>query len=129
MEVDRVDLGMIGYQAKGRAASRPGDGPIPADSITDPRRDVESDQGSESPVLRLVSKLVQSIMAATQKVTVEVPAELLRRARRSTGQGITATLRRGLELVAARNAYEELRRMRGKVKLALDLDALRQDRR
>lgn len=68
-------------------------------------------------------------MAATQKVTVEVPADLLRRARRSTGQGITATLRRGLELVAARNAYEELRRMRGKVKLALDLDALRQDRR
>ncbi len=68
-------------------------------------------------------------MAATQKVTVEVPADLLRRARRSTGQGITATLRRGLELVAARNAYEELRRMRGKVKLALDLDSLRQDRR
>jgi hypothetical protein len=68
-------------------------------------------------------------MAATQKVTVEVPTDLLRRARRSTGQGITATLRRGLELVAARNAYEELRRMRGKVRLALDIDELRQDRR
>ncbi len=68
-------------------------------------------------------------MAATQKVTIEVPAELLRRAQRSTGQGITATIRRGLELVATRTAYEELRRLRGKVRLSVDLDELRQDRR
>lgn len=68
-------------------------------------------------------------MAATQKVTIEVPAELLRRAQRSTGEGITATIRRGLELVATRTAYEELRRLRGKVRLSVDLDELRQDRR
>ena len=68
-------------------------------------------------------------MASTQKVTIEVPAELLRRARRSTGEGITATVRRGLELVAARSAYEELRRLRGRVRLTLDLEALRRDRR
>ena len=67
-------------------------------------------------------------MRVTQKVTIEVPAELLRRARRSTGEGITATVRRGLELVASRSAYEELRRLRGKLRLAIDLDALRQDR-
>jgi hypothetical protein len=65
----------------------------------------------------------------TQKVTIEVPAELLRRARQSTGEGITATVRRGLELVASRSAYEELRRLRGKVRLSLDLSTLRQDRR
>lgn len=68
-------------------------------------------------------------MAATQKVTIEVPAELLRRAQRSTGEGITATIRRGLELVATRTAYEELRRLRGKVRLSIDVDELRQDRR
>jgi hypothetical protein len=68
-------------------------------------------------------------MPATRKVTIEVPAELLRRARRSTGQGITATVRRGLELVAARSAYEELRRLRGAVHLSIDLEALRRDRR
>lgn len=67
-------------------------------------------------------------MGATQKVTLEVPVELLRRARRSTGQGITATVRRGLELVAARGAYEELRRLRGKVHLTLDVETLRRDR-
>ena len=68
-------------------------------------------------------------MTPTQKVTIEVPVELLRRAQRSTGQGITATIRRGLELVATRTAYEELRRLRGKVRLSVDLDELRQDRR
>ena len=68
-------------------------------------------------------------MAASQKVTIEVPKELLRRARRSTGEGITATVRRGLELVAARDSYEKLRALRGKVKLSIDLDTLRQDRR
>jgi hypothetical protein len=68
-------------------------------------------------------------MASPQKVTVEVPAELLKRARRSTGQGVTATVRRGLELVAARGAYESLRRLRGKVRLSIDLDTLRHDRR
>ena len=68
-------------------------------------------------------------MPATQKVTIAVPAELLRRSRRSTGEGITATVRRGLELVAARSAYEELRRLRGAVPLEVDVEALRQDRR
>jgi hypothetical protein len=68
-------------------------------------------------------------MRATRKVTIEVPEELLRRARRSTGEGITATVRRGLELVASRTAYEELRGLRGKVRLAIDLKTLRQDRR
>ena len=68
-------------------------------------------------------------MGATQKLTIEVPTDLLRRARRSTGEGITATVRRGLELVAARGAYEDLRSLRGKVRLAVDLETLRQDRR
>jgi hypothetical protein len=68
-------------------------------------------------------------MKVTRKVTIEVPADLLRRARRSTGEGITATVRRGLELVASRSAYEELRGLRGKVRLSIDLKALRRDRR
>ena len=64
-------------------------------------------------------------MKATRRVTIEVPAELLRRARRSTGEGITATVRRGLELLAARSAYEELRRLRGAVRLSIDVETLR----
>ena len=41
-------------------------------------------------------------------MTVELPAELLDRARKSTGDGITATIRRGLELVASARAQREL---------------------
>jgi predicted transcriptional regulator len=64
-------------------------------------------------------------MESTRKVTVELPDELLRRAQRTTGAGITATIRRGLELVAAGRAYEELRQLRGKVALSIDLEKLR----
>ncbi len=65
----------------------------------------------------------------TTKVTVELPADLLERARRSTGEGITATIRRGLELVASTRAQERLRGLRGRVKFSIDLAALREDRR
>lgn len=58
-------------------------------------------------------------MGAARKVTVELPTDLLRKAQRSTGEGITATIRKGLELVAATEAYEDLRRLRGRVKFSI----------
>jgi hypothetical protein len=67
-------------------------------------------------------------MTRTRKITIEVPEELLERALESSGEGITETIRRGLRLVAAGRAYEDLRRLRGKVRLRLDLEALREDR-
>jgi hypothetical protein len=67
-------------------------------------------------------------MKAARKITVIVPDELLRRAKRATGLGLAPTVRRGLELVAAREAYAGLRKLRGKVKLEVDLDELREDR-
>lgn len=67
-------------------------------------------------------------MKNAQKVTVEVPRDLLQRARKATGRGPTATIREGLELVAASRAYEGIRRWRGRVKLVIDLDRLREDR-
>ena len=67
-------------------------------------------------------------MAEMRKITVEVPEDLLEKAMESSGEGITRTVRRGLTLVAAGRAYDELRRLRGKVKFGLDLAALREDR-
>ena len=67
-------------------------------------------------------------MDGVRKITVEVPADLLESAVASTGKGITQTVRRGLELVAAGRAYQELRRLRGKVRLGVELEALREDR-
>jgi hypothetical protein len=67
-------------------------------------------------------------MKSARKITIEVPEDLLRKAQDSTGEGITQTIRRGLQLVAAGRAYEDLRGFRGRVKVSLDLRRLRDDR-
>ena len=63
----------------------------------------------------------------TTTVTVELPVDLLEKARKTTGEGITGTIRRGLELVAAGRAQDELKALRGKVKFSLDIAASRCD--
>ncbi len=67
-------------------------------------------------------------MKLEKKVTVMLPTELLLRALKASGEGITPTLRRGLELVAAAESYQKLRALKGKFDLGLDLNALREDR-
>jgi hypothetical protein len=68
-------------------------------------------------------------MSAARKVTVQLPVDLLRKATRSTGEGVTATIRRGLELVAAEQTQEKLRQLRGKVAFSIDWKKQRTDRR
>lgn len=65
----------------------------------------------------------------TQKVTVHLDRGLLRRAQKRTGQGVSATIRHGLELVAASDVYDKIRALRGKVRFSIDLATLREDRR
>jgi len=67
-------------------------------------------------------------MEQAKKITIQVPGNLLRRAQRATGLGISPTVKQGLELLAASRSYEKLRRLRGKVNFSLDLKALREDR-
>lgn len=62
-----------------------------------------------------------------KKLTIEVPEDLLERATAVSGQGITPTIRRGLELVAASGAYARLRDLKGKVKFSIKLSELRED--
>jgi hypothetical protein len=71
--------------------------------------------------------IVERAMKTARKVTVELPADLLRRAQKSSGDGVTATIRKGLELVAAGEAYRDLRRLKGKVSFSIDLESLRDD--
>ena len=68
-------------------------------------------------------------MPPQKKVTVVLSDDLLERAQAATGEGITPTIRRGLELVAAGKAFAELRRLRGKVQFSTDLEHLRADDR
>jgi len=67
-------------------------------------------------------------MATVRKITIEIPEQLLGKAQRATGAGITQTVRTGLQLVAASQAYEQLRRFRGKVRFSRTLVELKTDR-
>ena len=64
-----------------------------------------------------------------KKITLYVEENLLDRAREETGEGITTTVRRALELLAASSSYEKLRKMRGAATPNLDLKELRRDRK
>ena len=67
-------------------------------------------------------------MDSARKITVEVPQELLEKAQRASGSGITQTVRTGLQLVAASQAYARLRQLRGKVRFARTSTELKADR-
>ena len=67
-------------------------------------------------------------MESARKITVEVPAELLRKAQEASGAGITETIRTGLELMAASRAYARLLQLRGKVHFSRTPADLKADR-
>ena len=67
-------------------------------------------------------------MEEARKITVEVPPELLKKAQRATGTGVTQTIRTGLELLAASETYVRLRQLRGKVRFSRTAAELKTDR-
>jgi hypothetical protein len=67
-------------------------------------------------------------MSSERKVTIMLPEELLDRALKASGEGITPTLRKGLELVAAKDSYRRLLKLKGKFDLKIDLEGSRKDR-
>ncbi len=67
-------------------------------------------------------------METARKITVEVPPELLEKAQRATGSGVTQTVRTGLQLVTASQTYARLRQLRGKVRFTRTLAELKAGR-
>jgi hypothetical protein len=67
-------------------------------------------------------------MEVVQKITVAIPADLLARAQRASGAGITETVRTGLQLVAASETYAKLRQLRGRVRFSRTAVDLKADR-
>jgi len=67
-------------------------------------------------------------METARKITVEVPEELLEKAQEASGEGITQTVRTGLQLVAASRTYARLRQLRGKVRFTRTSAELKADR-
>lgn len=84
------------------------------------RRDTIFDAGPEYGTIIVVETV--------RKITVEVPPELLEKAQRASGTGITQTVRTGLQLVAASLTYARLRQLRGKVRFTRTLAELKADR-
>ena len=68
------------------------------------------------------------IMNTARKITVEVPEKLLERAQEASGEGITQTVRTGLQLVAGSRTYARLRELRGKVKFSRTATDLKDNR-
>ncbi|MGB9460206.1 MAG: hypothetical protein WCA94_04855 [Candidatus Acidiferrum sp.] len=67
-------------------------------------------------------------MSTARKITGEIPEELLEKAQRASGAGVTKTVRTGLELLAASDTYARLRRFRGKVRFSRTMAQLKDDR-
>ena len=67
-------------------------------------------------------------MGAAKKITIVVDEDLLREAQGVSGLGVSEVVREGLRAVAATRASKELRRWRGKIRLELDVDSLREDK-
>lgn len=67
-------------------------------------------------------------MDTVQKITVGISSQLLAKAQRASGAGITETVRTGLQLVAASEAYARLRLLRGKVHFSRPAADLKADR-
>jgi len=67
-------------------------------------------------------------MGKARKITIEIPPDLLDKAQRATGTGITQTIRAGLQLVAASQTYARLRQLRGKVRFSRTLAEIKADR-
>jgi hypothetical protein len=68
-------------------------------------------------------------MNPPRKITVLVSSDLLHKAQKAARAGISETVRKDLELLAANDAYDHLLKMRGKVKFSVALNEMRDDRR
>ena len=70
----------------------------------------------------------QTGMTTSRKITVEIPDTLLQKAQQASGTGITQTVRTGLQLLAASQAYSRLRQLRGTFRFTRTLAQLKADR-
>ena len=64
-----------------------------------------------------------------RRITANLPSELLEQAMKTTGRGITETLIEGLERLRRADAYRKAMSLKGRIRLAVDLDGSRERRR
>ncbi|MCC7345045.1 MAG: hypothetical protein IT573_08905 [Deltaproteobacteria bacterium] len=62
----------------------------------------------------------------TQRITANIPKDLLRDAQKVTRRGITETLVEGLHLLKRRRAYDKAMALKGKLRLQVDIEKSRE---
>ncbi len=70
---------------------------------------------------------IRTGMDDVRKITVHVSEDLLTEAQAETGQGVTETVRAGLQLLRQRRAMQKALALQGKLKFSVDLMALRRE--
>lgn len=65
-------------------------------------------------------------MPTVKRITANLPEGLLEEAMQVTGKGITETLVEGLNLVRQTRAYQKAMKLKGKIRLDIDLEASRE---
>lgn len=68
-------------------------------------------------------------MKSNKKYTIELDPALVKNAIKATGKNFTETIRQGLKILAAAEAYHTLAKMQGSVDLGINLKELRKDKR
>ncbi len=76
---------------------------------------------SENMAYDMYAYMHQKLKPKIRRVTSNLPADLLEDACRVSGVGVTATLTRGLRLVKRGAALTKASRLRGRLKLDVDL--------
>ena len=66
---------------------------------------------------------------SARRITANLPRELLEQAMKATGRGITETLIEGLERLRRADAYRKAMSLKGRIRLAVDLEVSRERRR
>ncbi len=75
----------------------------------------------------MVISMAKNSTINLQKVTLNLPVNLLKEATQNTGLGITETIRKSLELLNASAFYEEALSNKGKIKFGISVKNLRED--
>jgi len=63
-----------------------------------------------------------------RKITALIPADLIDSAMKHSEQNLTDTIKEGLRLLSTHRAYQEIVKLRGKVKLQFEQKKSRRDR-
>ena len=66
-------------------------------------------------------------MSTLRKVTVMLPKKLVEDSLSVSGKSLTETIRMALQQIAAAKAYKKLKSLRGKVKVGLSLNEMRDE--